>query len=640
MTHDFDKVLIWDQSGHPNTSWKQGKTVFYWQRHSADSHLNVIPILSVIEDNADDYRERYLSWIYDVGRSSFKGAQVIEQLQLRPGLSAWWMSPIAEKCNFDKSPHINDVIKLMALLDCLAGHIPKEIHLVSCNANLAKVLREWCRDQECKFLWKKNDLLEGICCSNNYAKSFLSKVPHTIQALIYLLYRIYSGFLLSGVGVRGWRNSKGRLTFVSYLSGLNDDRKSIAITNTRYWGALPDAVKKSGQFTNWIHMHSPSANIFQSYNDANKIKTLNRNSMGMEIHLTPEGFLTPLLIVAVICDWVLLIRRCFLFRMECCLPPLDGLNLWPIFSYEWKSSIFGKDAIKNILNFHLFEKVLGVLPRQKLGIFLQENMAWEQAFLYGWRKSGHKKIIGYPHSTIRFWDLRYFEDVREYHDESKAKLMPDYFAVNGPMAMRALARSGFVKDKLVEVEALRYMHLAPENFIQKSGISDLRKQKNATLLKSTLRLLVLGDYNENHVRMQIKMLYGCLNLLSVLPSITIKFHPACSVDLINNMNFISSKKQISDLLLDADVVFAGPATSAALDAYCMGAQVIVALDPSALNLSPLRGFKHMKYVSSSQELANAINDSISAINNQGYNLEKVFNLDLDMRRWIQILRNI
>ena len=42
-------------------------------------------------------------------------------------------------------------------------------------------------------------------------------------------------------------------------------------------------------------------------------------------------------------------------------------------------------------------------------------------------------------------------------------------------------------------------------------------------------------------------------------------------------------------------------TSAAVDAYCAGLRVISVLDPTALNLSPLRGFDEVRYVSSGQQ---------------------------------------
>ena len=61
-----------------------------------------------------------------------------------------------------------------------------------------------------------------------------------------------------------------------------------------------------------------------------------------------------------------------------------------------------------------------------------ENQNWERIFLFFWRKNGHGKNIGVKHTTIRYWDLRYF-------DISKNKFFnlpqPDLVAVNGKIFM-------------------------------------------------------------------------------------------------------------------------------------------------------------------------------------------------------------
>ena len=74
---------------------------------------------------------------------------------------------------------------------------------------------------------------------------------------------------------------------------------------------------------------------------------------------------------------------------------------------EWRDTTFGKSAMKMCLQIALIEDFTKCLPRQKLGVYVQENQPWEVALLHFWRQFGHGQIIGVPHSTIRFWDLRY-----------------------------------------------------------------------------------------------------------------------------------------------------------------------------------------------------------------------------------------
>ena len=61
---------------------------------------------------------------------------------------------------------------------------------------------------------------------------------------------------------------------------------------------------------------------------------------------------------------------------------------------------------------------LGKISSQKNCIFPNENQPWEMALISNYKSSSHKNIIGYQHSTTRFWDLRTFYCEKEYNDKS------------------------------------------------------------------------------------------------------------------------------------------------------------------------------------------------------------------------------
>ena len=89
---------------------------------------------------------------------------------------------------------------------------------------------------------------------------------------------------------------------------------------------------------------------------------------------------------------------------------------------------------ENLLNLNLFQQALSCLPSQEKGFYLQENQGWEYSLISAWRSSNHgKNLFGIPHSTIRYWDLRYFFDKRSYNaGVSDCSLpLPDYIGVNG-----------------------------------------------------------------------------------------------------------------------------------------------------------------------------------------------------------------
>ena len=98
-----------------------------------------------------------------------------------------------------------------------------------------------------------------------------------------------------------------------------------------------------------------------------------------------------------------------------------------------------------------------------------------------------EKIIGVPHSTIRYWDLRHYDT--QINKSLKDLPQPDMVAVNGPMAWNMLERAGYPMSHCFPVEALRYQYLNSQ-----LSIRQRTPQKN-----KVKRLLVLGDIQKDGI---------------------------------------------------------------------------------------------------------------------------------------------
>ena len=97
-------------------------------------------------------------------------------------------------------------------------------------------------------------------------------------------------------------------------------------------------------------------------------------------------------------------------------PKNSAIDFWPLLKKEWIVSVRGSTAIRNCMFIELIDKALKATTQQKLGLYLQENQFWEKALLHAWRIHGHGFIIGVPHASVNFWDLRYCDDVRSVFD--------------------------------------------------------------------------------------------------------------------------------------------------------------------------------------------------------------------------------
>ena len=90
------------------------------------------------------------------------------------------------------------------------------------------------------------------------------------------------------------------------------------------------------------------------------------------------------------------------------------------------------------------------------------------------------------------------------------------------------------------------------------------------------------------------------------------------------------------MLGNCSLVFTSNVTSAAVDAYCMGIPIITMLNPKGLNLSPLRGYEGVSFISSSKELADCLDkiNQLKIVEKQG---KEYFHLNPQLPRWKRIL---
>ena len=106
-----DEILIWD-SAEPPPNYEG--TIVLWRRIASKGTVTEVSIPALIEENANFLKTRYLAWIYELGQATLQDSNVIGELKIRENLSYWWMTPLAEKFNYSKSPQITDAIRLMA----------------------------------------------------------------------------------------------------------------------------------------------------------------------------------------------------------------------------------------------------------------------------------------------------------------------------------------------------------------------------------------------------------------------------------------------------------------------------------------------------------------------------------------------
>ena len=153
-------LLIWD-SIEPVP---QHKKTILWCGFNISSDRDIVSILDLIEGNQESIRKAYLKWSYDLSERKVFNISVKDHFEIKPNFSFWWLSAFAEKCNFSKSPQIDNAVKLIGLMQWADFNEIKSIELESKNKALVKALQKLSEQQSINFfLHKKSFQLPSIC---------------------------------------------------------------------------------------------------------------------------------------------------------------------------------------------------------------------------------------------------------------------------------------------------------------------------------------------------------------------------------------------------------------------------------------------------------------------------------------------
>jgi len=593
--------------------------VIYWNIYDVSKSGGVFSIPHLVEENAEYLKSKYLKLIYDFGEAKVNEKRIIDHLIIRQNFSYWWMTLFVEKCNFIKSPQIDNVIKILALELWFKENYYQKIKLISANENLAMSISQLADRLKIDFEWEnKQDKNQ----SKSLLRVFFHSLPNLLKSPIWLISYIFSNWSLRGEGVELWRKTTATTTFVSYFFNLVPDAIKENKYESYYWTKLNNLLDDNNHPSNWLHIYVKDSLIPSSRKARNLIRKFNSSQKAHQVHVTLASFLSIKIIFLTLKDWFKVRKLNKLVSKK--LMQTSGY-LWPLFIKDSHDSMSGIPAMNNLLDFNLFEKAMSELPTQKRGCYLQENMGWEFGFIAAWQAASHKEnLMGFPVSAIIYWDLRRFFDSKSYLRTSQYDLpLPNYVGMNGEVSKNMYLSGGYPSKDLIEIESLRYLYLS--NYSKKSD-KVLTSKLNETVL------LVIGDYSKEKTYNQLNILSHALEDINTSVRLIIKPHPACPINTSNFPSLIGelSTRPIEELLKMSDVVYSSLITSAAIDAYCFGLPIITLLDGKTLNMSPLRGVKSVYFITNSKSLSSVINALETAVLDVK---ENYFYLDPKLPKW-------
>lgn len=190
-------------------------------------------------------------------------------------------------------------------------------------------------------------------------------------------------------------------------------------------------------------------------------------------------------------------------------------------------------------------------------------------------------MICFPHVASKFWDLRAWHDKKTMYGSIDGSIpLPNLIAVSGDISRKMYTENRYHPEQLECVEALRYLHL---------NKSDMTTKVNGR--SGAFEILVLGDYLSLNTQNQLKILQEAVRTSVKDIVVTFKPHPDCRLDLkqFPDLPIKVVQNSVGELIKDFKGVFESSRTSAGVEAYIAGCNVIVVKDSYRFNSSPLMG---------------------------------------------------
>ena len=628
---DYDVIILW------NTKEITGSESQWF------GDIQIVSMADLIAIHKHEVHRDYLEWIYCASFSESGSSSNIDKLRVSGFPSLWWGSLIFEKCNFQKSPYIHTVLKIIALRKWLNDNplTSLEIRAKSFSVPLRSCLKVLCRLAGIEYVARFGDscyLRFGLALVNILTP--IRRICSYIAGIIWLLRAYMSAVLCRlGTGVKPVPKirTSNRITLVSYADqSAKSSISTQGLNSSVYWGDLPGALRDCELGVNWIYLFVPDRQLSSLKKAVKYFHRLNSVSPKSQVHLVLDSlFDFALLCKCIFSLSVLAIKNCSGSASNV-LPSCQGLDIGIFYHHDYLSSSVGVAAARNLFYAALFENLFSEIRVQSKVVYLQENMDWEYSLLEIARKYSAAKIIGFPHTSISYWDLRYsYPRIEHVPVVDLMMPIPDVIAMSGPLAKESfLEKNPWLVDKLVDVEALRYIKPCPRT----RGRTQQKSQP------SRLSILLLGVYTERETELLMSLLMDALPRIKTVYDVklAIKFHPACNMkavaDRIFRSDFDVLEGDIYSLSEQFDIVLCG-SYSACLDVVISGVQPFVYADPSGPVISPLYGTNLAIFVSGPDEFSSAVVSmrSTGADASLSSRATDLFNVDPCLKLWINLL---
>jgi surface carbohydrate biosynthesis protein (TIGR04326 family) len=552
-----DSLLIWSEHKCDPPS---GPFIVLWDRFSdADSGWHSLP--SMIHAERVEWKCRYAEWLRSVGSSYIRTEQSKAFAKRNGGLEYWWMT-FPTEFTFTPSCMAYRVMRTMAVIDVIERSGFRRVSASGLPTPVGVAIGSWCASRGIDF----SEEVTECGCAIGGTEEPSSRPRGGTSAAFKHLFTAYWRHR----GRRGGSKAAS-LNVVDYFDNLLPGCFEDALFDSQYWGPLPGLLARDGPAVSWRHIDVRSSALPTISAAQRLVDKL--NSAGTDGHSLIQDQMSLSTVISATRNLRLIggIGRDAWESIEF----RDGkrdLDLRPLACDAWNEHHFGVTAAANALWVSLFDEMFigdtGPL------VYLMENQPWEVAMLHAKRTHGGSQTIGFVHSFVREWDLRFALPLFAPRGPNPVSPpAPSLCLVGSEREVAILLEDGVVAESILEVEALR--------FLSEEEVRPLSERRER------VRILALGEYDVETDRILLQFVSRSLADLDA--EVAYRPHPSRSIDMgsLSTGVSLSAHPSLAQALSDCDVVVAMNTSTAVLAARSADRPIVMVRDGRILEGTPL-----------------------------------------------------
>lgn len=579
------KVLIWDKDGLPKPS---DHFVVFWKNYSQNSTHQEMSIPDWIAKNQVFIRNQYIDWVRKSYQSLKSNPDFYKKMQLDSTINYFQLTPFMEMNLFAKSPQISSILRLIAF-EAWA----EEITLVSIayegdDELLSKTLQGFAERKRIEFSSKVPSTPDFKVFQQMGRWSRLG--ISAIKGPVWVILKWVKSLPLHGFNIKLWKSNTDKVTFYSYYAHFSHTSTSKLEFESAYWGDLPRYLKSIGKHSNWIHLSPTNDGFLVSFNKRFMLRGWS-DVDNSQTHVALESFFSLKIMFRTITSWYRIRSHAQAAQQILYSRRTNDFDFWPYFASEFERYLSGVGLIDNLLTYELVKSSIQTSSVSQQTFYLYEGQPWEKVLNSVSAQINHNSPIAVQHSTVRFWDLRYFQHALDLPERRDLETyFPRRIIVNGKFSFHMLGDRP-PQQELIRLESLRYK----ERPSMPRGIKNLPGQ---------ISPLILGSFLPEDNDFILKLLEESATKLIGI-EFTYKPHPLSENPFLSSRVTIrQSSQELWKLLEEVTHVLIAASTSAVIEVIEAEIPFAVFLPPSTVNLSPLNTLVGVDFLKNPSDLIN------------------------------------